>query len=116
VVEYDRRIQVWFCCLNPREREVLRGTILGLALTVEQFIIRGVWETFWFSYPGNGEAVREAFRSIYGLGIDTIALGEPPVPVEVLVPTDPLQWLSWGVYLLDPVSACPEGCQQSRFS
>lgn len=103
----------WWCCLNPREREVLRGTIEGLFLTLNVGIPLPVWDAFWLVHPDNGQAVRDAFRATYKLGIDTILVGEPPVPVEVVVSNEFVLIISWMTFLGFPASACLEGCQQS---
>lgn len=106
-------IAFWFCCLNPRERGVLRATIDGEIATLGVGIPLDVWNTFWIASPDNGTAVREAFLRIFRLEIVTIEIGDPPVPVDVVAPIDYAQWLSWGLFLLTPSAACLSGCQQS---
>ena len=103
----------WWCCLNPRESGVLRGTIEGIALTLDVGIPLTIWDGFWLPYGGNGAAVRSAFLSIYKLEIVTIEVGEPPVPVDVVRALFPLDYASWALFLLTPEAACSSGCQQS---
>lgn len=106
-------IAFWFCCLNPREREVLRLTVEGLILTVNVGIPLAAWDLFWFTYSPNGDALRVAFRSLYKLEIGTILVGEPPVPVDAVVSTDYATVLSWGLFLLTLDAVCSDGCEQS---
>jgi len=93
----------------------LRDTIEGLALTLYVGIPRTVWELFWVTSSPNGEALREAFRQIYGLHIGTIMEGD--VEVEAIVPdTDAIvRYVEWAVFLVSPSASCLDGCQQSRF-
>lgn len=109
----DWNIAFWFCCLNPREREVLRLTVEGLILTVGVGIPVPVWDVFWLTYTPNGAALREAFLHTYRFSIGTIAVGEPPLPVDVVVADDYSLVLLWAVYLLLPGATCVDGCQQS---
>lgn len=107
-------IERWFCCLNPRERSVLRASIEGLLLTLWIGIPSDLWEAFWFGEPQSGAAVRSAFLSIYGLEIVTIVPTEGEPAVEVVRPVDLVQWVSWSLFLLTPAAACLSGCQLSR--
>lgn len=106
-------IAFWFCCLNPREREVLRLTIEGLILTVNVGIPVAAWDLFWVVFPDNGAAVRAAFLTTYRLSIVTIEVGDPPVPVDVVQADEYTSIISWALFLLEPEAACVEGCQQS---
>jgi hypothetical protein len=110
---FEWGIEWWFCCLNPREREVLRLTVEGLALTLYVGIPLVAWDLFWLTYSPNGEAMREAFRTIYKLRIDTILVGEPPVPVDVVVTDELVTYASWLIYVATPEATCVSGCQQS---
>jgi hypothetical protein len=107
-------IGYWFCCLNPREREVLRLTAEGLVLTLFVGVPVAVWDLFWITYAGNGAAVREAFLSIYKLEIVTIVVEEVPVDVVVPVGGYLADWVSWSLYVATPAAVCGDGCQQSR--
>lgn len=108
-------IGYWFCCLNPREREVLRLTIEGLALTLYVGVPVAVWDTFWFGFSDSGESVREAFLWVYLLHIGTIMVDEVPVDV-VQADTEALAlYVSWALWLLEPAASCPDGCEQSKF-
>jgi hypothetical protein len=111
VFEWD--IGWWWCCLNPREREVLRATIEGLALTLYVGIPVAVWDAFWLIHPDNGQAVRDAFLIIYRLRIDTILVGEPPVPVDVVLTDEVITYASWLLFLATTGALCGDGCQQS---
>lgn len=104
----------WFCCLNPREREVLRATIEGLALTLYVGIPLSLWDGFWLIYLYHGAAMRAAFLDIYRLEIVEIELGEPPVPVQVVRPLNESEYVDWLVFILTPDAACVDGCQQSK--
>lgn len=106
-------IDFWWCCLNPRERVVLRSTIDGIALTLNVGIPKPLWDTFWLGTLNSGEPVRDAFLSIYGLEIVTIPLGEPPVDTQVVRAKDGLTYAAWFVYIFTPAAACLSGCQQS---
>lgn len=107
-------IEWWFCCLNPRERGVLRSTILGIAETLNVGIPVAIWGAFWLPYSPSGEAMREAFRSVYMLEIVTIVIDPELPPVDVVRSTDGLQYAVWAVFLLTPGAACLAGCQQSK--
>lgn len=107
-------IGFWYCCLNPREQGVLRGTIIGLADTLYVGFPSPIWDAFWFPYTGVNDAVKSAFLSIYKLEIVTITLED--VEVSVIRPRggDNAAWISWTIFLLTPAAACLDGCQQSR--
>lgn len=107
-------IGYWYCCLNPREQGVLRGTIMGIAETLNVGIPKIVWDFFWLPYGGDSEAVRLAFLATYRLEIVTIPLGEPPIDETVVRALYPLDYASWFLFLLSPEAACIGGCQQSR--
>lgn len=109
--EWD--IGFWYCCLNDREQGVLRGTIMALAETLYVGVPKPIWDAFWLPYLGTGQAVRDAFLSIYRLKIVTIEVGEPPVPLDVVRSDDVPLYVSWGLFLLTPEAACLGGCQQS---
>lgn len=103
----------WFCCLNPRERVLIRDTSEGLVLTAFIGIPLVIWNAFWIPTIHGSEAVREAFLSIYKLEIVTIVLeGEE---TSVVRPRDgyAADWLSWSIFLVTPTAACLTGCQQS---
>lgn len=103
----------WFCCLHPDERAVLRATSAALILTLGVGMPLDLWLTVWAVFPLTGGARRAAFLEIYYLEIVTIMEGEPPVPVDVVRPTDASFWLALSVYLLLPNAACLGGCTQS---
>ncbi len=104
----------WFwCCLASPERGILRGTAEGLAVSLFVGIPVAVWDGLWSIYTGCGEVRREAFRSLYGLEIVTITVGDPPVPVEVVRSTDDSFWVVVLAWILLPDAACLSGCQQS---
>jgi len=105
----------WFCCLNPREREVLRLTCEGLIITLFVGMPLAAWNLLWLTFPGSGQAVKDAFLSIYILRIDTILVGEPPVPLDVVVTDAAADYLLLAAYLLTTEATCVDGCQQSRF-
>lgn len=109
-------IEWWFCCLNPREREVLRATIEALLLTLWLGVPEDVWRAFWLAHPDSGEAVQDAFLSIYGLEIATIDDDAETAPYTVVRPVDVSQYVSWSLFIATPDAACLSGCQQSRVS
>lgn len=106
-------IAYWFCCLNPREREVLRATVECWALSLGVGCPKAVWDGFWLIHPDVSPAVVAAFLAIYQLKIVTIEVGDPPVPVEVVTPLFPLAYAAFAVYLASPEAACFGGCLQS---
>lgn len=108
-------IEDWFCCLNPRERAVLRLTIEGVALTLNVGIPREVWELFWATSAPNGQALRDAFLVIYGLEIVTIGEGDEQQEVIRAISSFVALYAAWALYLVSPSAACIAGCQQTRF-
>lgn len=110
---FDWDIGWWFCCLNPREREVLRATIEALALTLYVGVPVAVWDAFWLIHPDNGQAARDAFLILYKLSIEPIPIGDPPVVVDCVVTSEVLTYASWLLFLATPEAACIDGCQQS---
>lgn len=108
------QIDWWFCCLNPRERVVLRDTCEGLALTLFTGVPLTVWEAFWVTSPNNAEAIREAFLHIYRLEIATIVVDDVETTVVRPVSGASALWTSWVLFMVTPSAACTDGCQQSR--
>jgi len=106
-------IPFWWCCLNPREREVLRATIEALALTFWVGIPVEIWDGFWLIHSSNGQAVRDAFLSIYKLEIVTIVVDPELPPVDVVRARFALDYGSWLLFLAEPEAACLAGCEQS---
>jgi hypothetical protein len=106
-------IEFWFCCLNPREREVLRATIECWALSLGVGCPKTVWDGFWLIHPDVSSAVIDAFMAIYQLEIVTIEVGDPPVPLDVVVPLYPLAYAAFALYIASPAAACSGGCLQS---
>lgn len=106
-------IDYWFCCLNPRERVLLRDTSEGLVLTLFIGIPKTLWDAFWIPTIHGSEKVREAFLSIYKLEIVTIPLGGEDT--LVVRPRDGYAdvWLDWSIFMVSPAAACLSGCQQS---
>lgn len=107
-------IDWWFCCIHPRERSVLRSTILGIAETLNVGIPVSLWDVFWIGIYGYGDAMKSAFISIYRLEIVTIEVDPELPPIDVVRARDGLMYAAWLVFLLTPPAACLEGCQQSR--
>lgn len=107
-------IDWWWCCIHPREQGVLRGTIMGIAETLNVGIPTAIWDAFWLPYTPSGAAMRAAFLSIYGLETVTVVVDPELPPVEVVRALDGLRYAAWMVFLLTPPAACSGGCQQSR--
>lgn len=107
-------IAFWWCCINPREQGVLRGTIIGLADTLGVGFPVPLWDAFWLPYSGVNDEVKAAFRSIYRLEIVTIAIEGEDVAVIRARSGYVLDYFSWAAFLLTPEAACLAGCQQSR--
>lgn len=107
-------IDFWYCCLNPREQGVLRATIEGELLTLFVGVPLAVWDGFWLPYTGDAPAVRAAFMAVYRLKIVTIEVGDPPVPVEVVITEETTAYVDYGIFLLTPGATCSGGCSQSR--
>lgn len=107
-------IAFWYCCLNPREQGVLRGSIIGLTDTLWVGLPVEIWDAFWLPYGGVNASVKEAFLSIYRLEIVTITVEE--IDISVVRPRDGYlpAWISWSLFLLTPEAACIGGCRQSR--
>lgn len=105
----------YFCCLNPRERTVLRSTALALPLTLFLGVPRDLWDTFWLGLPNVTPEVKLAFLSVYGLEIVTIV--EDGVDVEVVRPAagQLVYWTEAGVFVFTPEAACLSGCEQSSY-
>lgn len=105
----------WFCCLNPRERTVLRQTALALPVTLFLGVPKDIWDVFWVGAADNGDAVRASFLVSYGLEIVTIV--EDDVEVSVVRPSAGYlgYWVDWSVYMVTPSAACLAGCEQSTF-
>lgn len=107
-------IEWWYCCLNVRERTVIRQTCEGLVLTLFVGVPLVVWEAFWLVLADSGEACREAFLSIYGLEIATIEGEEGAVVVVRPVDGSLPDWVAYSIFMLSPNAACLAGCGQSR--
>lgn len=114
IVVFAWEIGWWFCCLNPRERGVLRATIVGIAETLNVGIPLGLWVAYWALYPAVSAETQVAFLRIYRLEIVTIVIDPEQPPVDVVRALDPWVFESWAVFLLTAEAACLDGCEQSR--
>lgn len=109
-------LEDWYCCLNPRERNVLRLTIEGLVLTLGVGIPLSVWSDFWLGTVQSPEAVRAAFLVIYDLEIVTIEVDLEEIAVVRAISGGGFDYVGWSLFLVSPGAACLTGCQQSTFS
>lgn len=107
-------IQLWYCCLNVRERQVLRNTVEGLLLTLWVGIPGPVWDAFWFGLGAYNDQVKSAFLSIYKLEIVTIEIDGEDLSVVRVRDGWLADYVSWSVFIFLPETSCPDGCQQSR--
>lgn len=107
-------IEWFYCCLNGRERTIIRQTCEGLVLTLFLGVPLAVWQAFWLVTPDHGQAVQEAFLRIYGL--ETATVEGDDGEMEVVRPADGFLalWVSWSLFVVTPSAACLEGCGQSR--
>lgn len=93
---------------------MLRVTAEGFLLTLYSGIPLDIWLAAW-SATGRGEEVyRDAFLRLYHAEIGTIDVDG--LPVDAVVPVDGFEgwWVEIVAWLLDPLSACVEGCPQSQ--
>lgn len=90
------------------------NTCEALLLTMWAGVPYELWLSFWLVHPYAGERVRHAFLMGYGLQIATIEMGEPPVPVDVVRPDLPVDWVEFSLFVLSPAGGCVSGCEQSR--
>lgn len=105
---------LWFCCLHPRERNVLRTTALALVETLWIGVPTGLWDTFWLASPDVTDDVKLAFRIIFGLEIVTIEEGDDEISVIRPAAGYLGYWVSWSLFVVTPAAACLAGCEQSR--
>lgn len=107
-------IDDWICCLNERERWVLRDTALLLAAELFIGVPVLVWDAYWATFPSSGVRVREAFREIYRLEIATIPINdEDTAVVRPAAGYLPL-WVDWSLYMVTFDPTCASGCGQSE--
>lgn len=106
-------ISWWFCCLNSRERGVLRATAIAFVDVLFLGIPLSLWLVLCASNGLTSEAMTDAFLAIYNLEIATIPLGEPPVETEVVRPSSLPLWVEYSLFVASPGGACLDGCMQS---
>jgi len=88
----------------------MRQTTEGLVLTLGVGIPVVLWDVFWVFAVGSVEARKTSFMNAYGLEVDNILFGTPPVLTDVVVPTDTAFWIGMAVFILTPAAACLNGC------
>jgi len=111
----DNTPEIFFCCLNPAERSIIRSTVLGLALTLGVGVPVDLWDAYWIGSGHDSDAYRDVFRFIYHLDIVTIEDAESPY--DAVRPADGWSdlWVDLAVVVLLPGGACLDGCGQSDF-
>jgi len=106
----------WWCCINPVERGVLRSTALAYVASLGTFVPEDVWITFWgLEYRSRNERI-DFFIPLFFLLEETIPIGDPIVDTSVLTFTNDAFWMEVTAYLLNPDSACLDGCQRRVFA
>lgn len=103
-------VPVWFCCLNPVERQVVRGMAEALPLTLFIGVPLEVWDALWFGAVGVNQDRIDSALSSYVLEIVTIAPTEEEPEVTLVRPTDLSWWVSASLWILLPSAACLGGC------
>jgi len=101
---------VKFCCLNPDERGVMRGTAIGLAETLYFGFPKVIWDALWLPGVPSLDDRKAAFLLLYDLEVQELDFGDPPVPTELITTENTAFWIEVGVLILLPAGSCPDGC------
>lgn len=104
--------ELWFCCINPVERQVWRGMQQAFLLTLYSFVPVDVWNALWLFADGDVQRRKELFLVSGSLSIVTMEIGSPPVPTDVVVTSRSGDWILLTGFLLTPEGACLDGCQR----
>lgn len=100
----------WWCCLNPTERNVVRGMAEALPLTLYVGVPVAIWDALWFGASGVNEDRRVTALNTYLLEIATITDTETEEEIEVVRPTYLPFWVEASLWVLLPAAACLDGC------
>lgn len=84
----------------------------AFSLTLFSFVPKVVWDGLWLFVPVATQERQDLISFTWGLSIVTMDIGEPPLPTDVLVTSDPLIWLQLTAFLLTPEGACLDGCER----
>lgn len=101
---------VWFCCLNPDERNILVATVFSFLSSVGLGVPYDGWELLWLTVGLSREDRKTAFLEIFPCRVAEL----PPVegePIELwLFFDDGFWWQDMATVILAGGGECPEGC------
>lgn len=106
--------KIWWCCLNPVERNISTALIL-IYSSLAGFVTVSEYEALWAA-SGVGSPLKrgEAYRASYWLepGVWDPS-GEDPIDVYYF---DLVFWLEFSVFFFSPDSSCAGGCKILDFT
>lgn len=105
----------WLCCLNPVEYVATLVMVAGLTGTLFVGVPVEVYDAAWVGGVPSAAARRDAYLPLMLLEIVTIVVGDPPVPVVVVRPSDLIWWVEFCLYYETTVPLCPSGCEYPDF-
>lgn len=103
-------IPLWFCCLNPAERGVLRECLASFEITLGTFMPCVIFNALWLAVPVSADARKAAFVEIFSLTETEMIITEGGELECVYTFDIPAFWLELAVFSLTPAGACLSGC------
>jgi len=85
---------------------------MGIALPLTLFlgVPVAVWDAMWFGAPGVNQDRIDTALVTYQLEIATIIDTETEEEIDVVRPTNLPFWVEVSLWVLEPASACLDGC------
>jgi len=102
----------WWCCIHSAERQVLRALALAYTVGMGEPIDELIWQAAWGVTLASRALRQNTFLAIYPLEKELPAPDADPEILPVYAFTDDTFWLECVAFLLDPDSACLEGCER----